>query len=396
MVARDASDERDPPAPETGPAKNGEDVAASWELVLASLEAQGFEVHGSHLGLGLVQDKDALRRLHGAAVAHKVEASRAGLYRHQAALVERLAQTDEVHVKEIRPKLIEVQPRSLDELLFRFCALHWSVPVSSGYGRRLRFLVIDEQNNKLIGLIGLNDPVYALGDRDHWIGWDSDTRKRNLRSVMDAYVLGAVPPYDTLLGGKLVAMLLRSCEVSDSFRRKYHDRVSRIAGTRFDAELALITTASALGRSSVYNRLTFRDRPLMFHLGWTKGYGEFQFLNGAYAVMKKVATELGVCAERHASWGSGFRNRREVVKAYLSIVGKPDRYRMHSVKRELFGVPLGANAQRYLRGDDERLESNLVATSELGESFRQRWLTGRESRLERAADWRREDYRLWN
>ena len=39
-----------------------------------------------------------------------------------------------------------------------------------------------------------------------------------LRNVMDAFVLGAVPPYRELLCGKLVAMLAASDEVRDAFR----------------------------------------------------------------------------------------------------------------------------------------------------------------------------------
>jgi hypothetical protein len=103
-----------------------------------------------------------------------------------------------------------VKPKSDDELLFRYACAHWSIPVSSGYGRRLRFLVKDESNGKLIGLFGLGDPVYSMRARDEWIKWDSSAKKERLYNVMDAYVLGAVPPYASLLCGKLVAMLVLS------------------------------------------------------------------------------------------------------------------------------------------------------------------------------------------
>ena len=38
---------------------------------------------------------------------------------------------------------------------------------------------------------------------------------------MDAYVLGAVPPYSFLIGGKMVAALMGSQEVKDAYERKY-------------------------------------------------------------------------------------------------------------------------------------------------------------------------------
>jgi hypothetical protein len=90
-------------------------------------------------------------------------------------------------------------PLATEELLFRYVRLHWSIPTSAGYGRRLRFLVY-EVNGKLIGLFGLSDPVFNLGPRDAWIGWDSETKARRLRYVMGLFVLG---PAKSHSGGTL-------------------------------------------------------------------------------------------------------------------------------------------------------------------------------------------------
>jgi hypothetical protein len=51
---------------------------------------------------------------------------------------------------------------------------------------------------------------------------------------MDAFVLGAVPPYRFLLCGKLVAMLAASDTVSDAFKRKYNGTRSVIRGKVHD------------------------------------------------------------------------------------------------------------------------------------------------------------------
>jgi len=69
-----------------------------------------------------------------------------------------------------------------------------------------------------------------------------------------------VPPYARLLCGKLVALLMTSDEVRDAFSRRYAGRTSRISERPFDGRLVLTTMTSALGRSSRYNRLTFRGR----------------------------------------------------------------------------------------------------------------------------------------
>jgi hypothetical protein len=119
------------------------------------------------------------------------------------------------------PRLELVEADTWQSDLFRLAGLSWSVPVSAGFGRRLRYLVWDDSNEKLIGIIALGDPVFNLKVRDELIDWTSKDRAKRLVNIMDAYVLGAVPPYNFLLGGKLVASLIRTKEVRDDFAKKY-------------------------------------------------------------------------------------------------------------------------------------------------------------------------------
>ncbi len=189
--------------------------------------------------------KESIRELHETAVAHRIEMAKDSLFRKETELLQHIASGNEIAPTRIRPHLVEVLPDSDEELLFRYASLHWSIPVSSGYGRRLRFLVVDEHNGKLIGLIGLGDPVYSLGPRDDWVGWTIADRRKHLRNVMDAFVLGAVPPYSFLLCGKLVAMLVASDTVRNAFKRKYGGARSVIRRKTHDGRLAMITTPSA-------------------------------------------------------------------------------------------------------------------------------------------------------
>ena len=100
--------------------------------------------------------------MHSLAVKHRVDCSKPALARLEPLLLVRFAAGSDVDPEKIVPRLVEVESNSQDELLFRYAKLHWSIPVSSGYGRRLRFLVVDEQNEKLMGVIGLGDPVFGL------------------------------------------------------------------------------------------------------------------------------------------------------------------------------------------------------------------------------------------
>ncbi len=363
--------------------------------IIRSLRAQGFRIRNGAILPPKELSKERIRRLHETAVAHRIERAKEGLYRVENSLLRHIASGPEVDPYRMSPRLVEVLPDSEEELLFRYASLHWSVPVSSGYGRRLRFLVIDDSNEKLVGLIGLGDPVYSLGPRDEWIGWTSADRKERLGHVMDAFVLGAVPPYSLLLCGKLVAMLAASDTVRHAFKRKYGGRHSVIRRKLHDGRLALITTASALGRSSIYNRLRFRDRLLYRRVGFTKGSGEFHFSNGLYGAIAEFAEKHCKPTAKQERWGTGFRNRREVVKKCLPVLGLSSDWVYHGIEREVFVVPLARNTREFLQGHHTRLQWYRQSEAGLFEYFRDRWLLPRAERDETYRAFDAESYRLW-
>ncbi len=364
------------------------------QAVLESLAEQGFVIERGTISPPAQDSKEHLRSLHAKAVQHQRERSRAGLERHEAVLLQRIADGREVDAGKVVPRISLVHAGTEDELLFRWCRLHWSIPTSAGYGRRLRFLVTDEVNGKLMGLIGLSDPVYALGSRDKWIGWNEHQKRAGLRRVMDAFVLGAVPPYNGLLAGKLIAMLATSHEVQNAYLAQYAGAQGRISGSVHGRPLALITTTSALGRSSVYNRLSLGDRRVAIGVGFTTGSGDFQFANGLYDSLTAYARIHCEPTAKHAKWGKGFRNRREVVKKALTHLGLGDALLYHGVKREVFVLPLGPNAQRTLCGEDE-LRPYEVTTTELSDYWASRWMGPRARRRPEFQRFRRQSWQLW-
>ena len=371
------------------------DINSLRRKVILSLEKQGFLFHGGKISLPAEIDKEGIRKLHKEAVQTRIEKSKRGLIRHEPKLLSYIADGREVAPNKIFPLLIQVQPETENELLFRYASLHWSIPVSSGYGRRLRFLVFDESNGKLIGLFGLGDPVFSLAARDKWIGWNKEQRRRRLKHVMDAFVLGAVPPYSQLLCGKLIAMLLASDEVRKAFKKKYRGQVSLINRKSFDGRLVLITTTSALGRSSIYNRVSFDGRTLFNRIGHTSGSGEFHFSNGLYAELSRFATLYCKPTAKQKRWGVGFRSRREIVRKVLSLIGLPHDLIYHQVKREIFAVPLAINTREFLRGENERVRWHHMSSQEIFGYFKDRWLMGRAERDTSYRKFRRSSYALW-
>ncbi len=372
-----------------------EEGADLRDRVVRSLRAQGFRVRSGAILPPKDLSKDRIRELHETAVEHRIERARDGLFRMEKELLCHIAWGHEVAPSQMSPRLVEVRPESEEELLFRYAGLHWSIPVSSGYGRRLRFLVVDDSNGKLMGLIGLGDPVYSLGPRDEWVGWTPADRKRRLGHVMDAFVLGAVPPYSFLLCGKLVAMLAASDTVRHAFKRKYGGTRSVIRRKLHDGRLALITTASALGRSSIYNRLRFEDRLLYRSVGFTKGSGEFHFSNGLYGAITEFAEEHCEPTAKQERWGTGFRNRREVIKKCLPALGLSSDWVYHGIEREVFVVPLARNAREFLQGQHTRLLWHQQTEAQVFEYFRDRWMLPRASWDDSFKSWSRDEWVIW-
>lgn len=372
--------------------------------VLRHLRRQGFRVSRSGILAPVATEKHRQRALHAEAVQAQRERARGSLARLEPRLLTRLARGADVDPHRIDPRLVLVEDRrGEDGMLWRWSSLHWSIPVSSGYGRRLRFLIVDEgHGGKLMGLIGLADPVFALGCRDARIGWSREDRAARLACVMDAFVLGAVPPYSDLLGGKLAGLLTGSTQVRDSFATKYGHRKTLISQRDPDALLALVTTSSALGRSSVYSRL-YRPHdpaavaaqnnvraPLAFEpVGFTQGTGDFHFSGAIYEELATFARSLVADSpsHRHARWtGEGFRNRREVIQRSLEGLGLDSRaLRTHGVKREVFLHPLAENSFAWLRGDEQELRWHGHSVEELGRWWRTRWA---EPRAAREGRWR--------
>lgn len=343
-----------------------------------------------------VEEKAAARRLHAPAVAQARRDARQRLAAWEDDLIGHFARGSEVQPTMIRPRLVLVEQES-QVRLFRYAGLQWSIPVSSGYGRRLRFLIEDASNDKLIGIIGLGDPVFALTDRDSWIGWSKARRERLLRCVMDAFVLGSVPPYSMLLGGKLVALLATSADLQDAFWRRYGRTQSVISGRTQRHRLVMITTTSAFGRSSLYNRLRLGGRDVWTRVGATRGHGEFLFSGKLYDRLHDFVGRHAKPNARAAGWGdeAHWRNRREVVRKALGLLGLPYRLHVHGVQRDIYLAPLGFHAREWLAGRAPNPDLERRSVDELSSHALERWIL---PRAERHSDWKTYDpetMRLW-
>jgi hypothetical protein len=252
--------------------------------------------------------------------------------------------------------------------------------------------VWDRSNGKLIGLIGLGDPVFNLRARDDLIGWNVTQRTEQLVNLMDAYVLGAVPPYNFLLCGKMIACLIRTKEVRDHFSRKYNSTKGIISNQRKHARLVIITTSSALGRSSLYNRLVLDGTRYFEPIGYTAGWGHFHIPASLFDLIRKY---LKVKDHKYSSnnrFGQGPSWRLRAIRYALTALNLNPNLLRHGINRQVFLCRLASNATRFLTGKAKRLQyKGLLSSAQVAELSLARWIVPRAMRTTEYQKWKRED-----
>jgi hypothetical protein len=285
-------------------------------------------------------DKSRLRELHLRAKVSDRSVNYPELERQFDRLRSYFPNPTRIEPSRIDPYVIPVQERTLEERLFKITRGYWSMPYSKGYGRRLRFLVMDRNHQALIGIIGLQSPSADLGCRDRFLGVSSERKLSVVNNTMDAYTVGATPAYAPLLGGKLVAGYLCSPVIRREYWKLYGNKVTTQLRKRIPQPLLAITTASAFGRSSIYNRLRNETRVLARPLGYTRGFGTLH-LEAIYPRM----VEWLKASDKHvpAGFGNGPKVRWQNIMHTLVGLSIPTKYLEHGLQREVFIVELVSN-----------------------------------------------------
>jgi hypothetical protein len=363
--------------------------------VRAHLRKIGFSKSDDGSLLPPSSSKETVRELHSDQRKAILRANRAFIKDAYPKLKHHFAEGKEIDPEKIAPELELVEAGTWQSNLFRLASLSWSVPVSSGFGRRLRYLVWDKHNKKLIGIIALGDPVFNLKARDDLIGWTAADRGKRLVNVLDAYVLGAVPPYNMILGGKLVSCLVRSREIRDDFAARYGQTRGIISRKKKHAQLAVVTTSSSLGRSSVYNRLKLGEQPYFTSIGYTQGWGHFHVPDYLFTELRDYLRKRKHKYVDGHRFGQGPNWRLRTIRAAFDALGfKADLLR-HGIGREVFVCHLARNGRKILRGEAKRANfSGLKTVAEIGELARIRWVSPRAIRRPEYKEWTHEQFSL--
>ena len=343
------------------------------------------------LGQNFSPDKPQYRAAHLQQRFEKLEKNKDFLRKKINKLSIYFADGSEVFPENIDVDIELVEGGKLSSEIFRLVTLNWSIPVSEGYGRRLRFLVWDRSNNKVIGIFALGDAVFNIRSRDEYLGWSASNRKDKLVNIMDAYVLGAIPPYSNLLCGKMIASLVKSKEVVEAFRRKYKDSVGLISKSKKNPHLTVVTVTSALGRSSIYNRLKLDGDQIFTKIGMTIGWGHFHVSNEIFMLISNYLKTIGDASLASYEYGGGPNWKIRIIKRALWHLGLEDTLMKHGFKREVYVCKIANNAHDFLRGEDSSPDySDLKSIKEISALAKKRWIIPRAIRYPEFKDFKKE------
>ena len=294
-------------------------------------------------------------------------------------------------VENISPKLIPVTASSDLEVLFRWWNyVWWSVPHEKAYGRQMRYIVWDKHHEAVIGLIGLQSPILSWAPRDQYLNIPASERDYWVNQSMSAQRLGALPPYNIVLGGKLIAMLMTSDKLRKHFRKKYSEKTTVLRERELPANLLFVTTTGAFGKSSIYTRLKFREDWLAKFIGYSNGSGSFHISNEIYEKLLLVLSEKGVNVRRE--FGNGPSRKMRLIRQGMTALGYKNGG-FHGVKRAVYLFPFAKNLDKLITGKNQRPLWHHRREDDLTDFWKERWILPRiEKRRTNLLTFDREKY----
>lgn len=219
-------------------------------------------------------------------------------------------------------------------------------------------------------------------------------------SLMELNVCGAIPPYNEILGGKLVALLATSPQVIHDYKERYAKKPSEIASRLKGedvcrpADLVYVgTTSLYYVGSSQYNRLRIpgeifgTDFDIVWKkLGMTIGFGTMH-ISKATTMSLTEATNDGFNRINHV-FGEGANPKMRLltmaIRELLESSNEDSKeFSKHAMSRIVYGACLAENTFNYLLGRDETpkyytdISDYSAGTQKIIDYWRNRWLKHR-------------------
>ena len=188
-------------------------------------------------------------------------------------------------------------------------------------------------------------------------------------SMLELNVCGAIPPYNEILGGKLVALLATSPQVIADYKKRYKKQPSEIASKLKGKEvvkpsdLVYVGTTSLYSvGSSQYNRLKIpgiaidSDFDIVWkEIGKTFGFGTLHISKETTTRLNEAISQDGYSKINHVFGEGASPKMRLLKKAITELLETNEResteFSKHAMSRIVYAAFTAKNTKEYLMGE---------------------------------------------
>ena len=218
-------------------------------------------------------------------------------------------------------------------------------------------------------------------------------------NLLEITTCGAIAPYNRILGGKLVALLMLSPQIGADYRRRYTNpsiissQMKNRPVIRDSTLVYLGTTSLYVHGSSQYNRLRLPagtiapdQESIRYNaIGQTSGFGTVQFSPGTSKALDAYLAHDEKFRDVNSVFGEGTSPKLRKLKTGLRKLGfEPDKLIQHRHHRLIYAAPLFPNARDWLQERTAELPGYVAspdgcedATERIAAYWRRRWLASR-------------------
>lgn len=236
-------------------------------------------------------------------------------------------------------------------------------------------------------------------------------------NLLEITTCGAIAPYQTLLGGKLAALLCFSPEIGADYERRYGGEPaiirSHMANRLMPADCrlsALITTSLYSVGSSQYERVRLpadtvapgHPESRIRRIGESSGFGTVHFSPETVADIEKFVSNERDFTDVNSVFGEGPSPKLRKLRSGLDLLGfSPDDLLKHHQVRIVYALELWPGAKEFLRSDECEVpawitnpERFRTGTARIADFWRKRWLA---ARLDHDETWKKlPDQKSWH
>jgi hypothetical protein len=270
----------------------------------------------------------------------------------------------------------------LNDLYFFWNIFWWSTPYSQACGRQIRLLLWDVYHNAPFGLINLQSPVLNLGARDRYLKINTFSKDNMIYWINQSLYgqrIGALPPYNELLGSKMVALTLASKDIREIYENKYK------SNGKVPIRLLFVTTTGAYGKSSVYDRLKIKTNNEYYEafklIGYTAGYGSCYIPETLYKKIKQYLNENHNDIIKRFSFNECSSPKLRLLKQVSRLLSLPD-ITFHNIKKGVYICEHVNNLSQVIHNNENPNWYNF-SFEDLVTYWKERWCIPRSKRLDR-------------